>query len=58
LLAELVMMGFEPGTEVSWRGKECWFWRHGVYAARTLFSIAKGFSFLDSKLHFGPFWDL
>ncbi len=30
LLAEFVVMGFEPGTEVGWRGKECWFWRHGV----------------------------
>jgi hypothetical protein len=30
LLAELVMMGFEPGTEVGWRSEECWFWRHGV----------------------------
>jgi hypothetical protein len=30
LLAELVMMGFEPGMEVGWRSEECWFWRHGV----------------------------
>src|ERR1700687_5306870 len=28
--AEFAAMGFEPGTEVSWRWKECWFWRHGV----------------------------
>jgi hypothetical protein len=30
LLAKLVVMGFEPGTEVGWRSEECWFWRHGV----------------------------
>jgi hypothetical protein len=30
LLAELVVMGFEPGTEIGRRWKECWFWRHGV----------------------------
>jgi len=30
LLAELVVMGFEPGTEIGRRCKECWFWRHGV----------------------------
>ena len=27
---EFVVMGFEPGTEVMWRGKECRFWPHGV----------------------------
>ena len=32
LLAELVMMGFESGTEVGWRREEYWFWRHRVQA--------------------------
>ena len=31
LLAELVMMGFEPGTEAGGRWEECWSWRHGVW---------------------------
>jgi hypothetical protein len=31
LLAKLVVMGFEPGTEVGWRWEEGWFWRHGVW---------------------------
>src|SRR5216683_5639636 len=26
---ELVVMGFEPGSEVRGCGEECWFWRHG-----------------------------
>src|SRR6267378_5164339 len=30
LLAELVVMGFEPGAEVGWCWEECWFWRHGI----------------------------
>jgi hypothetical protein len=30
LLAELVMMGFEPGTEIGGRWEELRFWRHGV----------------------------
>jgi hypothetical protein len=30
LLAELVMMGFEPVTELGWRWKEFWFWGHDV----------------------------
>ena len=32
LLAELVMMGFEPDAEVCGRGKECRSWWHGVQA--------------------------
>src|ERR1700676_490362 len=28
---EFVVMGFEPGSEVRRRRKECWFWRHGVW---------------------------
>ena len=27
-VADLVVMGFEPGTELRWCWKECWFWRH------------------------------
>src|SRR5712672_424245 len=30
LLAELVVIGFEPGAEVGWRWEKCWFWRHGI----------------------------
>ncbi len=30
LLAELVVMGFEPGAEVGWCWEECWFWGHGI----------------------------
>src|SRR5260370_4485032 len=33
LLAELVMMSFEPGSEVGRSREECWFWRHSVVVA-------------------------
>ena len=29
---ELVVMGFQPRTEVGWRREKCWFWRHEVHA--------------------------
>jgi len=59
LLAELIVMGFEPGAEVGGGWEEGWFWRHGVCADECSFTIVlKWSSFLKSKLHFGSFGEL